>query len=63
MKEPLAARPRTLKELSTYYGVSTRTFRRWLTCDALRYIKPERGYYYSINQIKAIIAHIGSCDD
>ena len=57
--ERIDSKPRTLKELSVIYQVSAKTFKGWLRCDALRHIRPEQGYYYSIAQVKEIIAHIG----
>lgn len=57
--ERIDSKPRTLKELSVIYQVSAKTFKGWLRCDALRHIKPENGYYYSIAQLRQIIAHIG----
>lgn len=55
-------KPRTLKELAAYYEVDTRTFKSWLNCKALEGIKPESGYYYSINQVKKIVEHLGEND-
>lgn len=57
--EKIDSKPRTLKELSVMYQVSAKTFKGWLRCEALRHIRPENGYYYSIAQVRKIIAHIG----
>ena len=62
MTEKITDRPRTLKELANYYKVSQKTFKSWLSCDTLHFIKPEKGYYYSILQIKQIVGHLGECD-
>lgn len=60
--ERIYAKPRTLAELAAYYEVDPRTFKKWLGCETLRHIKPEAGRFYSINQIKAIVRHIGDND-
>lgn len=59
MYEPITSRPRTLKELASLYSVSIPTFKSWLSCDALRNVKPEKGYYYSIASLKIIVGHLG----
>jgi hypothetical protein len=52
-------KPCTLKELAVLYHVSIKTMRKWLGCDSLKNIVPERGYYYSIRQVKLIMEHLG----
>lgn len=52
--------PHTVGELARYYGVSIRTFKKWLGCKTLCHIHPEAGRFYSINQVKEIIKHLGS---
>lgn len=59
MDETITSRPRTLKELASFYNVSIPTFKSWLGCDALRNVKPEKGYYYSIASVKIIVGHLG----
>lgn len=59
MTDKITDKPRTLKELSSFYHVSTKTFKNWLDCETLRNVRPERGYYYSISQIKLIVSHLG----
>lgn len=59
MAERITDKPRTLKELSCFYQVSSKTFKGWLRCNALKEIRPENGYYYSIASVKAIVQHLG----
>ncbi|MBQ9434924.1 MAG: hypothetical protein IJU33_02220 [Bacteroidales bacterium] len=59
MNEPLTSRPRTLKEIATYYNVDVKTVKNWLSCDTLKDVQPEKGRYYSIRQLKRIIEHLG----
>ena len=58
-KEHIWSKARTLGELAAYYGVDKRTFRKWLSCQTLRHIRPEIGRFFSINQVKSIIKHLG----
>lgn len=52
-------KPRTLSELASFYSVDVKTFKKWLACDQLSHIDKQRiGNYYSICQIKEIIAHL-----
>lgn len=58
--EPLASRPRMLKEIANRYGVSSRTFLRWLRVPALEHlINNKVGYYYSVQQIRQMVEHLG----
>lgn len=59
MEEPITSRPRTLKELAALYNVNIKTFKSWLDCNALRNVKPEKGYYFSIASVKIIVGHLG----
>lgn len=61
-KERITDKPRTLKELAAYYEVDTRTFKNWLKCKTLEGITRENGYYFSINQVKQIVEHLGEND-
>lgn len=63
MSNRIESKPRTLGELAAYYEVDKRTFKRWLTCPTLAGIRPEVGRFYSINQVKAIIKHLGSNEE
>lgn len=63
MEGKLTSQPRTLKELAAYYKVSARTMKKWLSCKTLEHIIPESGYFYSIKQVKFIVAHLGDNDD
>ena len=62
-KDPIWSKPRTLKELAAYYEVDKRTLKKWLSCPTLANIRPETGYYFSVNQIKTIIKHLGSNEE
>lgn len=62
MAERIDSKPRTLKELAIYYDVSYQTLKNWLKCEHLKGIIPERGYYFSIKQVKIIIEHLGRND-
>ena len=56
--EKLEDKPRLLKEIAEYYQVHPSTVSRWLKCDTLKHIR-KNGYYYTINQLKEIVAHLG----
>lgn len=60
--EKIASRPRLLKELAEYYKVSTKTMKKWLSCNTLSSVVPEIGNFYSIRQVKEIINHLGEND-
>ena len=63
MKQRIDSKPRTLGELAAYYEVDKRTFRKWLACSTLNNIRPETGRFFSINQIRVIINHLGSNEE
>lgn len=48
----------TLKELSELYGVSEKTFRKWLS-PFKEAIGEKRGYFYTIGQVKQILEFLG----
>jgi hypothetical protein len=54
-------RPYTLKELAGLYCVSKLTFKRWLK-PFEKDIGDRNGYFYSIQQIKTILAKLGTPD-
>lgn len=59
-QEPLTARPRTMKELCNYYGVSRHTIKGWLErSPKIDFETPESGYYYTIKQLRQIVDAIG----
>lgn len=62
-KDFIWSKARTIGELAAYYGVDRRTFRKWLSCPTLCHIRPETGRFYSINQIKSIIRHLGTNEE
>lgn len=52
-------KPRLVSELAEFYSVDVKTFKKWMQCDQLRHIQDEKeGNYYSIAQIREIIAHL-----
>ncbi|MBR3986393.1 MAG: hypothetical protein IKK04_04505 [Bacteroidales bacterium] len=61
--EPLDARPRTMKEICAYYGVSYRTMRKLMARAGLAHLLGRRGrgmYYFQISeltQIEAAFSH------
>lgn len=55
----IQSKPRTLKELAILYSVSPKTFKSWLNCPTLQHIRPEKGNYYSVKQVKEIVNHLG----
>jgi hypothetical protein len=58
--EKLTDKPRTLLELSDAYSVDKKTFKGWLKCPQLLDIEAEKlGNFFSINQVKRIVAHLG----
>ena len=57
--EPLAARPRTMKELCAHYRVSYRTMRKLMQRTGLAHLLGRRGsgiYYYQISELIQIEA-------
>jgi len=60
--EPLAARPRTMKEVCSHYGVSYRTMRKLLERAGLAGLAARRGtgtYYFQPGELAAIEAAMG----
>lgn len=57
MKERVAARPRTLKELCAIYQVSASVMRRQIAIAGLG--RRRGGYYYTIRELQAIVEAIG----
>ena len=55
----ICSKPRTKSELATYYNVDVRTFKSWMDCPTLSGIRPERGRFFSIRQVKIIVNHLG----
>lgn len=59
MEETLRIKPYTVKQLAIIYGVSPKTFRKWV-----RPFKDEIGYrnghFYSVLQLKVIIGRLGA---
>lgn len=49
----------TVKQLSELYGVSAKTFRRWLQ-PFVKSIGEKQGYFYNISQVKCIISNLGT---
>ena len=48
----------TVKQLSELYGVSPKTFHRWIA-PFLEDIGEKKGYFYTISQVKTILKHLG----
>lgn len=61
--KPIDSSPRTIGELARYYEVDPKTFKKWLDCPTLCGIRPETGNYFSINQVKIIVNHLGRNDE
>jgi hypothetical protein len=51
-------RPYTAKQLYELYGVSDKTFRKWLVPFATE-IGEKKGRYYTIAQVKVILERLG----
>ena len=51
IKIPL--RPYNLKELAAMYGISTKTFNKWLK-PFKKIIGPRKGYFFTIPQVRMI---------
>ena len=51
-------KPYTHKELSDYYGVSNKTFKKWLLPFSIQ-IGKKNGRYYSVTQVKIILEVLG----
>ena len=48
----------TVKQLSELYGVTAKTFHRWIKPIAEQ-IGRRQGYFYNITQVRCIVAHLG----
>ena len=48
----------TTKHLAEVYGVSDKTFRRWLA-PFKKAIGAKRGYFYNITQVRCIVERLG----
>ena len=57
-KDDFIIKPMMLKELAEIYGVSRVTFRKWLNPVQDKLIRT-KGVYFSIEQVKFIIEHLG----
>lgn len=60
--EPIDARPRTTKELCSYYCISFKTFKKMLRRAGLGALADRKGngiYYYKIDEIHQIMAVFG----
>ncbi len=59
----LSDRPRTLKEVAAYYGVSARVVRGWLCCHQLRDLAYRRGtgrgYYFTVAELRRMAEVLG----
>ena len=51
-------KPYTVKQLADLYGVSTKTFRKWLS-PFTKKIGEKQGYFYNISQVQRIVAYLG----
>ena len=58
----LSLRPYTAKQLYEMYGVSDKTFRKWLEPFS-ETIGEKKGRYYTIGQVKAILECLGTPSD
>jgi response regulator of citrate/malate metabolism len=57
-QNPVELRPYTIAELADMYGVSKKTFRKWL--EPFQELIGERiGFFYSIVQVKIIFEKLG----
>jgi hypothetical protein len=63
MNGRIDSRPRTVGELAAYYCVDVRTFKKWLDCPTLSGVRPEKGRFYSIRQVREIVRHLGGNDE
>ena len=57
-KDGFIIKPMMLKELADIYGVSRVTFRKWLN-PVQDKLTRTKGVYFSIEQVKFIIEHLG----
>lgn len=58
---PFHVKPYSPKTLSAYYGVSIKTFRKWLL-PFQEQIGKKNGHYYTSLQVKIIVEKIGMPD-
>jgi hypothetical protein len=58
MEKNITIRPYTHRELALLYGVSWKTFQRWLK-PYEKQIGPKRGHFYSAGQVRIIFECIG----
>lgn len=56
--ESILLRPYNLKELAALYGVSSRTFAKWLL-PFEKQVGNRVGYFFSIPQVKTIFSNLG----
>lgn len=54
-------KPYSIKELCHLYGISHKTFRKWIL-PFMAKIGQRRGLYYNINQVKIIFTNLGAPD-
>lgn len=59
MDETIYLRPYTVKQLAAIYGVSKKTFRKWVKpfSEEIGY---RNGHFYSVLQLKVIISKLGA---
>lgn len=57
-KQTIQIRPYSSKELAAMYGVSSRTFRRWIILIE-KHIGKRIGNYYMIPQVEVIFEKLG----
>jgi hypothetical protein len=57
--KPFLVKPYSPKTLSTFYGVSDRTFKKWLV-PFQEQIGKKNGHYYTALQVKIILEKIGA---
>ncbi len=48
----------SVKQLSELYGVSAKTFRRWLS-PFKKDVGEKQGNFFNISQVKCIVSHLG----
>lgn len=48
----------TVTQLSEIYGVSTKTFRRWVS-PFKKEVGEKQGYFFNISQVKCIVQRLG----
>lgn len=55
---PFPLKAYTVAQLSVIYGVSKKTFRRWIE-PISESVGEKQGYFYNISQIKTIVTYLG----